>query len=170
MHIFEEVLFLKLRTTEKQTINATYFVSDASRREKVCLLVLTKTITSHGNHGPFPSASLRASNWHKINWIDCLFFCFYLVRSLKKRTSSKICTFCPVSSIKKRSFNLLCISKEKRHESLCHMKEERHDFILFGHTAEKRRSLMTVTHKPARCGTGEVNIEARAASFTMNGY
>ena len=29
MHIFEEVLFLKLRTTEKQTINATYFVSDA---------------------------------------------------------------------------------------------------------------------------------------------
>ena len=46
--------------------------------------------------GPFPSASLQAS------------VCFYVVRSLKKRTL-KICTFCPVSSIKKRSFNLLCV-------------------------------------------------------------
>ena len=38
------------------------------------------------------------SNWHKISWINCLFFSFYVVCSLKKRTSSKICTFCPVSS------------------------------------------------------------------------
>ena len=38
------------------------------------------------------------SNWHKISWINCLFFCFHVVRSLKKRTSSKICMFCPVSS------------------------------------------------------------------------
>ena len=24
---------------------------------------------------PFPSTSLQASNWHKINWINCLFLC-----------------------------------------------------------------------------------------------
>ena len=40
-----------------------------------------------------PSASLWASNWHKISWINCLLFCFYGVHSLKKRTSSKFCTF-----------------------------------------------------------------------------
>ena len=38
------------------------------------------------------------SNWHKISWINCLFFCFYVVRSLKERTSPVVCTFCPVSS------------------------------------------------------------------------
>ena len=33
-------------------------------------------------------------------WINCLFFCFYVaVRSLKKKTSSKMCTFCPVLSL-----------------------------------------------------------------------
>ena len=30
--------------------------------------------------------------------INCLCFCFYVVRSLKKRTSSKVCTFYPVLS------------------------------------------------------------------------
>ena len=34
----------------------------------------------------------------QVSWINCLFFCFYAVRSLKERTSSNICTFCPVSS------------------------------------------------------------------------
>ena len=32
-----------------------------------------------------------------------------VVHSLKKRTSSKICTFCPVSSNQKAFFNLLCV-------------------------------------------------------------
>ena len=44
--------------------------------------------------------------------MNCLFFfsfCFSVVRSLKRMSSSNICTFCPVSSIKKRSFNLLCV-------------------------------------------------------------
>ena len=37
-------------------------------------------------------------NWYKKSWINCLFFCFYVVRSLKKKTFSKSCTFCPISS------------------------------------------------------------------------
>ena len=48
------------------------------------------------------------SNWHKISWINCLFFCFYVVRSSKKRTSSKMCTFRPVSS---NSKSVLLISR-----------------------------------------------------------
>ena len=43
----------------------------------------------------------------KISWSNC--FLLIVVRSLKKRLSSKMCTFFPVSSIKKRSFNLLCV-------------------------------------------------------------
>ena len=37
-------------------------------------------------------------NWHKIGWINCFFFCFYVVCGFKKRTSPIIYTFCPVSS------------------------------------------------------------------------
>ena len=37
--------------------------------------------------------------WHKVRWINCLVFWFFVVVcSLEKRTSSKICTFCPVLS------------------------------------------------------------------------
>ena len=43
----------------------------------------------------------RRSSFHTMynikSWINCLFFCSYVVRSLKKRISSKMCTFCPVS-------------------------------------------------------------------------
>ena len=50
---------------------------------------------------PFSFRRPPTSNWHKISWMNCLLFfsfCFYVVRSLKKRTSSKIGTFCSVSS------------------------------------------------------------------------
>ena len=39
--------------------------------------------------------------------IDC-FSVFVLYIAGEKRTSLKLCTFCPVSSIKKHFFNLLC--------------------------------------------------------------
>ena len=58
---------------------------------------------------PFSFRQPPTSSWHKISWTNCLFFCFVVVRSLRKRTSSNICMFFPVSSIKKRSFNLLCV-------------------------------------------------------------
>ena len=39
--------------------------------------------------------------------------CFYVVRSLKKTTSSKICTFCPVSSNQKAVFkSLVCFGSD----------------------------------------------------------
>ena len=39
------------------------------------------------------------SNWHKISWTVCFSVVFVVVvRSLKRRTSSKMCTFCPVLS------------------------------------------------------------------------
>ena len=47
---------------------------------------------------PFSFRQPPTSSWHKISWTNCLFFFFYIVCSLKKRTSSKICTFCLVSS------------------------------------------------------------------------
>ena len=50
------------------------------------------------------------SNWHKICWIDCLFFCFYVVSSLKKRTTWKCARFVLFRPIKKRSSNLLSVS------------------------------------------------------------
>ena len=77
MQIFEEILFFKLctttttkkpTTTEKQTINSTYLVSGGCRR-------LAEGV--------------------------CLIVCFsvfVVVYSLKKRISTKICTFRPGSS------------------------------------------------------------------------
>ena len=50
---------------------------------------------------PFSFHQPPTSNWHKRSWINCLFFCFLVVRTLKKRTSSKICTFCLVLSNQK---------------------------------------------------------------------
>ena len=47
---------------------------------------------------PFSFLQPPTSNWHKTSWINCLFSSFYVARSLKKRTSLKICMFCPVSS------------------------------------------------------------------------
>ena len=41
------------------------------------------------------SASLPASKWHKLSE---LIVCFYVVHNVKKRTSSKVCMFCPVLS------------------------------------------------------------------------
>ena len=87
---FEEVLFFKLRTAEKQkkkkTNNSAYLVSVRFGRLAWVSLM------------PFSFHQPPVSNWHKTSWMNCLFFCFYIVRSLKKRTSWKICTFCPVSS------------------------------------------------------------------------
>ena len=42
-------------------------------------------------------------------WINCFFVCFIVVRSLKKRTSSKICMFCPVLSNEKALCLISCV-------------------------------------------------------------
>ena len=70
--------------TEKQTINWTYPVSVRC------------------------SEAGGWINWHKISWI-IFFFWFYVVRSLKKRTSRKFAHFVLFRPIKKRSFYLLCV-------------------------------------------------------------
>ena len=62
---------------------------------------------------PFPSASLLHSLTH--DKLNCLFFCYYVVRSLKKRTSLKICRFCPT---KKHSFNLLYAMVKVMHKTV----------------------------------------------------
>ena len=68
---------------------------------------------------PFPSASLLHPT--DTSWINCLFFCFYVVCSLKKRTSLNICMLsclqiCPVLSNYRSVLLiscacLLCLSK-----------------------------------------------------------
>ena len=64
-------------------------------------------LTVHSRAPFLPPASEHPTDTSWINWGSFLLFVFFpVVRSLKKRTSSKICTFCP---IKKRSFDLLCV-------------------------------------------------------------
>ena len=66
---------------------------------------------------PFPSASLPASNWHKVSWINRLFFCcicthvytYILYVAWKRRLPRKCARFVPFRPIQKRSFNLLCV-------------------------------------------------------------
>ena len=41
----------------------------------------------------FPSTSLQASNWHKISWISCLFFCFMFYIALKRELPWKFACF-----------------------------------------------------------------------------
>ena len=41
--------------------------------------------------------------------LNCLFLCFYVVSSFKKKTSSKFADFVLFRPIKKRSFNFLCV-------------------------------------------------------------
>ena len=67
---------------------------------------------------PFPPASLLASNGHKISWFYV--FCCIVVRSLKKRLTSKICTFCPVSSDLKAFFSSLVCFGSYSHQQLLH--------------------------------------------------
>ena len=51
-----------------------------------------------------------SSNWHKISWINCLFFYFSVVRTLKKRgLPRKFARFALFRQIKKSSFNLMCV-------------------------------------------------------------
>ena len=107
-----------------QVIKRTLF--NWTKQDKMCKFLRKSSFSNHALHKnrkrnnstylmsvgcwvslvPFSSRQPPTSNWHKISWIDCLFFCFYVVHSLKKRTSSKMCMFCPV---KKHSFNLLCV-------------------------------------------------------------
>ena len=74
MQIFEEVLLFKLRTTEKTENQTISLVPQRSRF----------------------SAYL---SWPEL-LISCLFFCFSVVPSLRKTTSSKLCTFCRFVQLK----------------------------------------------------------------------
>ena len=99
MHIFKEVSFIKLHTTEKQTINSTYLVSVGCWRlanEKGTRLTRR---SSQSCSCPFPSGSL-------IQLIQVDLFVFLVL--LKKEDCLENLPFCPVSSTQKHSFNLLC--------------------------------------------------------------
>ena len=82
MHIFEEVLFFKLPTTEKQTISSL----------RLCL---------------FDAGRLAEGKAFFFFFFFFFFFssflCFYVVGSLKKRTSSKCARFVLFCPIKTRS-------------------------------------------------------------------
>ena len=80
--------------TEKQTIKSTYLVSDGCGR----LAERKGHETDWWKPMPFSFSQPPTSNLCKISWFNCLFLCLYIVRSLKKRTSSKICMWCPVSA------------------------------------------------------------------------
>ena len=94
MQIFKEVLFFKLRTTtktEKQKMSSTYLVSVGCGR----LAEGKGQETDHKSVScPIPSASLsHPTDTRKVESVVS----FSVEGSLKKRTSLKICTFCPVS-------------------------------------------------------------------------
>ena len=90
--------------TEKQTINSFYLVSVRCGRLAEGKGHKTDSAEENGHETdwvsltPFSFHQPPTSTWHKTSWINGLFFCFHVVPSLKKRTSSKICTFCPVPS------------------------------------------------------------------------
>ena len=74
--------------TEKQLINSTYLVSVRCGR-------LEEGKGVRVNSVPF---SFRQPPTSKLTQdkLNCLFSFFYVVHSLKRRTSSKMCIFCPV--------------------------------------------------------------------------
>ena len=50
------------------------------------------------------------SYWHKVSWINCLWFCFFMLYIAWKRGLSwKFAHFVLFDPIKKHSFNLLCV-------------------------------------------------------------
>ena len=134
MQIFEEVLFLKLRTkqqtnknkkTEKHTINSTYLVSGGCGRLAegkghetdwltwVSLVpfsfCMRLTQVGQSVSCPFPSASLpHPTDTRWVDFIVCFLF-FWLYVAWERGLPRKFARFVLFRLIKKRSFNLLCV-------------------------------------------------------------
>ena len=91
--------------TEKQTTNSLGLCQVLGSWWKEKGMRLTKWLT-----GQFRALFLLPASHIQLtrdkSWINCLFFCFYVVRSLKKRTSLKICTFCQIKKCSLQS--LVC--------------------------------------------------------------
>ena len=73
---------------------------------------------------PFSFRQPPRSNWHKISWINCLFFFFMLYVAWKRGPPLKFARFVLFRPIIKRSFNLLCVLdlfSEGWQSTLCHI-------------------------------------------------
>ena len=65
-----------------------------------CVILLTsQSFLEHVSQSrPFSFRQPPSIKLTQAKWSNCSFFCFYVVRSFKKRTFSKISMFCPVLS------------------------------------------------------------------------
>ena len=106
VQIFEKVLFSSyIQHRNRKTNKLTLCQLDVGGWRKEKGMRLTKLVRLSQSHAIFLPPDSHHSKWHKIS----LIVCFYVVHSLKKRTSSKICMFVLFRPIKKQSFNLLCV-------------------------------------------------------------